>query len=141
MNNIRSFRAASGRERLQGMELHREYLTEEALEQLIAATEAEPMLHPPRGFRDEIFDQIHRKRKRKKNVQLFSYSMKVIAVTAAALGVLLIVPDTIEPKERFYEESVVYQFNNKMNMYCDQFNENLDQLVSREVIYHEKKEK
>lgn len=141
MNNIRSFRNEGGQNRGQMTGLHQEYLTEEALERLIAQAEAEPMLHPPKGFRDEILSQISRKKKRKKNIQLFSYSMKVIVATAAALGMLLIVPDTIETKERFYEESFAYRLNSQMNMYCDQFNESLNQLVDREVIYHEKEEK
>lgn len=75
------------------------YLTDEALEELIAAVEAESMLSPPKDFRDDVLTQIRRKRKYKKNLQLFSYSMKVIAATAAALGIVLIVPGNISTEE------------------------------------------
>lgn len=74
------------------------YLSDEALQELIAETEAGPMLCPPRGFRDEVIGRVRRKRKRRKNLSLFSYSMKVIAATAAMLGLILIVPENIRPE-------------------------------------------
>lgn len=76
-----------------------DYLTDEALEKLIASVESEPLLHPPKGFGDEIIYHIRRKRKYKKNLQLFSYSMKVIAATAASLAIVLAVPDNINREE------------------------------------------
>lgn len=93
-NNLRSYtkNSVAGRTK-------QSYLSDEALQELIAATEAEPMICPPKGFRDEIIDRIHQKRKRRKNISLFSYSMKVIAATAAALSIVLIVPENIRPNE------------------------------------------
>lgn len=73
--------------------------TDDALEKLIAQVEAEGMLHPPKGFHDDVISRIRRKRKYKKNLQLFSYSMKVITATAAAIGIVLIVPGNISTQE------------------------------------------
>ena len=57
------------------------------------------MLHPPKEFKDGIIRQIHLKKKRRKDRQLFSYSMKVIVATAAALCIVLTVPAVINPAE------------------------------------------
>ena len=75
------------------------YLTDEALEELISSVEAEPLFCPPKGFKSDIISQIQRKRKYKKNMQLFSYSMKVIAATAASVGIVLVVPNNISTEE------------------------------------------
>lgn len=77
----------------------RRYLSDEALQELIGAVEAEPLMRPPKGFRDEVIAQVRQKRRRMKNISLFSYSMKVIAATAAALSIILIVPENIRPEE------------------------------------------
>lgn len=107
MNNIRDIRQ-SNIEDVTSKTVHRNnkdkvtqspYFTDEALEDLIAGIEAEGMLHPPKGFHDEVISRIRRKRKYKKNLQLFSYSMKVITATAAAIGIILIVPDNISTQE------------------------------------------
>lgn len=90
MNNIRDFRQNNIKDN---------GFTDAALEKLIAQVEAEGMLHPPKGFHDDIIDRIRRKRKYKKNLQLFSYSMKVITATAAAIGIVLIVPGNISTQE------------------------------------------
>ena len=76
-----------------------DYLTDEALEELISSVEAKPLLRPPKGFKNDIINQIQRKRKYKKNMQLFSYSMKVIAATAASVGIVLVVPNNISTEE------------------------------------------
>lgn len=76
-----------------------DYLTDEALEELISSVEAGPLLRPPKGFKSDIITQIQRKRKYKKNMQLFSYSMKVIAATAASVGIVLVVPNNISTDE------------------------------------------
>ena len=90
MNNIRDFRQNNIKDT---------GFTDDALEELIAQVEAEGMLHPPKGFHDDVISRIRRKRKYKKNLQLFSYSMKVITATAAAIGIVLIVPDNISTQE------------------------------------------
>ena len=127
------------------------YLSEEELEKLISMTEAEPMLHPPRGFKSEIFGRIRRKRKLTKDLRLFSYSVKVFAATAATLTIMLILPENIRPEEAGYssqEQTVqerqeqemsqifngnfMYQLNEKMDDYCSQLNNRLNQLVGME---------
>lgn len=127
------------------------YLSEEELERLIAMTEAEPMLHPPGEFKSEILGRIRRKRKHTKNLRLFSYSVKVFAATAAALTIMLIAPENIRSEEVGYsvqeqtakEEQVqemsqifngnfMYQLNEKMDDYCSQLNNRLNQLVGME---------
>lgn len=124
------------------------YLSDEELERLIAITEAEPMLHPPREFKNEIIGRIHQKRKTAKNLQLFSYSMKVFAATAAALTIMLAVPDNIRSEEaeanrtmqerqakemaQIYNGNFMYRLNEKMDDYCSQLNNRLNQLVGME---------
>ncbi len=90
MNNIRDFRQNNIKDT---------GFTDDDLEKLIAKVEAEGMLHPPKGFHDDVISRIRRKRKYKKNLQLFSYSMKVITATAAAIGIVLIVPGNISTQE------------------------------------------
>lgn len=129
------------------------YLSDEELERLIAMTEAEPMLRPPGAFKDDIIRQVRRKRKTAKNLKLFSYSMKVIAVTAAALGIMLIIPEDIRPENIRTEDSIgygqirktqddgyTYRLNERMNDYFSQLNGKLNQLVRMEVYYDEKEE-
>ncbi|MCM1156584.1 MAG: hypothetical protein NC314_13505 [Roseburia sp.] len=77
-----------------------QYLSDEALERLIAGTEAGPQLHPPKGFKGEVFEQIRAKKKRTKNRQMFSYSMKVVVATAAAVGIVLVAPANLRNPER-----------------------------------------
>lgn len=139
------------------------YLSDEELERLIAITEAEPMLHPPREFKNNIIRQIHQKRKNAKNFQLFSYSIKVFAATAAALTIMLVVPENIRSEDsirerveqerrmqeemeqdqtlwerqakegdKIYNGNFMYRLNEKMNDYCSQFNDRLNQLVGME---------
>ena len=127
------------------------YLSEEELEKLIAVTEAEPMLHPPGEFKSEILGRIRRKRKYTKNLRLFSYSVKVFAATAAALTIMLILPENIRPEtvghsaqEQILQEgqeqelpqifngNLMYQLNEKMDDYCSQLNNRLNQLVGME---------
>ena len=124
------------------------YLSEEELEKLIAMTEAEPMLHPPGEFKSEILGRIRRKRKQTKNLRLFSYSVKVFAATAAALTIMLIAPENIRPEEvragkilqerqeqemsQIFNGNFMYQLNEKMDDYCSQLNNRLNQLVGME---------
>lgn len=143
-----------------------DYITDEALEELIASVESKPLMHPPKGFRDDIISQIRRKRKYKKNFQLFSYSMKVIAATAASLGIVLIVPDNISNEEstrpgiiselrdeiagghnqfvqekKSYDEKIIYKLNKHMDEYVSAVNGKLNEFVRMEVNFNEKEEK
>lgn len=79
-------------------------MTDKDIWALIEQTEREGMLDPPAGFRDEVLWQIRRKRKQKKDMQLFSYSAKVFMTMAATLFILFAVPETINPKEWISEQ-------------------------------------
>lgn len=151
-NNIRSYT----KNNVTGGRTKQCYLSDEALQELIAATEAEPMMRPPKGFRDEIIDRVQQKRKRRRNISLFSYSMKVIVATAAALGLILIVPENIRPEksggagtvqewqtEGFSQEPAseeewmeqkgfLYRFSNSLDDACSRLNGRLNQLVGTE---------
>lgn len=149
MNNIKNFKKSDAGA----------YLTDEALEKLISETEAEPLLRPPKEFKNDIIGQICRKRKNMKNMQLFSYSAKVIVATAAAIAIMLVVPENIRPEENMgseqqrswqrrrdrveeaYEESSVWKLNRKINEYYDRLNDGLNQLIRMEVQLNEKEEK
>lgn len=147
------------------------YLSDEALKELIAATEKEPLLRPPGAFKNDILEQIRRKKKRRKDRQLFSYSMKVIVAAAAALGILLVMPDTMRLEEQGYsgwrqqdtsqygqsygtpEENAektaeksdgggFYDWlNRQMDEYCNRLNTGLDRLIRMEDYDDEKEEK
>ena len=143
-----------------------DYFTDKNLEELIASVEAEPLLHPPKGFEKDILSRIRRKRKCKKNLQLFSYSMKVIAATAAALMVVLMAPDYISEEEnpgtgiisqiqeektkehkqfgqetkKSYDEKFIYKLNKHMDEYVSRVNEKMDEFVRMEVKFNEKEE-
>lgn len=100
MSNIRDIENKTVHRNKKNQNLQSDYsFTDDALEELIASVEAEGMLHPPKGFHDDVINRIRRKRKYKKNLQLFSYSMKVITATAAAIGIVLIVPNNISTQE------------------------------------------
>ena len=73
-------------------------MTDEDIWALIEQTEREGMLDPPAGFQDEVLWQIRRQRKRKKDMQLFSYSTKVLMTMAATLFILFAVPETFDSK-------------------------------------------
>ncbi len=143
------------------------YLSDEALERLIAQIEAEPaLLRPPGEFKNDIMKQIRVKKKRKKNVELFSYSLKVFAAAAAALTIVLIVPESIRPegaaqgqtwvmqnkedlseqtmseRAKLYQESFGSALNRRMDDYLCRINTKLNELVGMEVsIEYEKEEK
>lgn len=126
-----------------------QYLSDVELERLIAITESEPMLHPPGEFKDDILGRVRRKRENRKNLRLFSYSVKVFAATAAALTLILILPENIRSEESFqkhmawedrmqeeeeqtYNGDFMYRLNEKMDNYCSQLNTKLNQLVGME---------
>lgn len=145
MNNIKKFKKVN----------KDVYPSDEELVKMIADIESEPLLRPPKEFKNEIIGQIRRKRKYRKNVQLFSYSVKVIAATAAAVAIVFIVPANIGAengadmvqsymKERqTYEQEAytgnpIWQFNRKINEHYDRLNNGLNNLVRMEVNFNEK---
>ena len=93
----------------------KEYLSDEALEQLIAEVEAEPLMHPPKDFKNEILQKLRRKRKHRKDAQLFLYSIKVVAASAAALLILITVPQNFYSQENVTQRSIEHQVRVKEN--------------------------
>ncbi|MDE6847047.1 MAG: hypothetical protein K2J99_14970 [Lachnospiraceae bacterium] len=68
-------------------------MTEEALMELIRQVEAEEMLHAPKQLKGNIFDELWRERRAAKKRQVFTYRAKVLIAMAAALAVLIFMPD------------------------------------------------
>lgn len=150
-NNIRSYADGRRTEREEPA-----YLSDEALQELIASVETEPMMSPPKGFRDGVIAKVRRKRQRAKNIALFSYSMKVIAATAAAVVLILVVPENIRPEkggetdiprlewqagetpeERTWEDEredsgFLNRFSSRLDGFCSALNGRLNQLVRTE---------
>lgn len=69
------------------------YLTEEELLKLIEHVETEEMLHAPRQLKGNVFAQIQSEKRAMKNRKVFVYRAKVFAAMAAALAVLIFMPD------------------------------------------------
>ena len=68
-------------------------MTDEALMELIRQVEAEEMLHAPKQLKENIFEQLRRERRATKKRQVFAYRAKVLVAMAAALAVLIFMPD------------------------------------------------
>lgn len=69
------------------------YLSDEALEKLIAQVEKEEMISAPRHLKSDIMAQIGHRKRSVKNRQLFVYRAKVLVAMAAALTLLILMPD------------------------------------------------
>lgn len=69
------------------------YLTEEALAELIEHVETEEMLHAPSHLKGNVLEQLRRERRSAKKRQVFVYRAKVLVAMAAALAVLILMPD------------------------------------------------
>lgn len=68
-------------------------MSEEALMELIRQVEAEEMLHAPRQLKENVFTQIGRERQAAKKRSVFAYRAKVLVAMAAALAVLIFMPN------------------------------------------------
>ena len=68
-------------------------MSDEALTELIRQVEAEEMLHAPGQLKENIFMQLRQERQAAKKRQVFIYRAKVLAAMAAALTVLIFMPD------------------------------------------------
>lgn len=69
------------------------YLSEEALAELIEQVETKEMLHAPVHLKDNVLKQVRRENHNVKNRQLFVYRAKVLVAMAAALTLLILMPD------------------------------------------------
>lgn len=68
-------------------------MTEEALMELIRQVEAEEMLNAPKQLKGNIFAELRRERRAAKKRQVFAYRAKVLVAMAAALAVLIFMPN------------------------------------------------
>ena len=69
------------------------YLSEEELNALIVQVESQEMLRAPVHLKTEVMEQIRRERRGAKKRQVFVYRAKVLAAMAAALTLLILMPD------------------------------------------------
>lgn len=69
------------------------YLSEEALAELIGQVEAQEMLHAPAHLKHNVLEQIRQERRGAKKRQVLAYRIKVLAAMAAALTLLILMPD------------------------------------------------
>lgn len=128
------------------------YLTDEELALFIESIENGTLLHPPRDFQSNVLQKVRQKKKHRKDMQLFSYSMKVVMATAAALIILLTVPQNIYSQDTLqkyqvqsgkssYNMDFFDKLNQRVNGCFSILNDKLNQLVTMEVNYNEKEEK
>lgn len=68
-------------------------MSDEALMELIKQVETQEMLHAPRQLKTNVFDQLRYERRAAKKRQIFAYRAKVLAAMAAALAVLIFMPN------------------------------------------------
>ena len=69
------------------------YLSEEALTELIEQVESQEMLHAPVHLKSNIIGQIRQERRGAQKRQMFAYRAKVLIAMAAALTLLILMPD------------------------------------------------
>lgn len=69
------------------------YLSDEELYELIGYVEEKEMLHAPAHLKENVIAQIRRKKRNARKRQVFAYRAKVLAAMAAALAVLILMPD------------------------------------------------
>ncbi|MCR5119224.1 MAG: hypothetical protein K6B44_06340 [Lachnospiraceae bacterium] len=73
-------------------------MTDKELEQLIADIESEELLHAPANLKSDIFERIERKEqaikagKRNKKLGFIVYTLEVMAVSAAAVALIMLQP-------------------------------------------------
>ena len=69
------------------------YMSEEELNALIAQVETHEMLRAPVHLKADVIEQIRRERRGAKKRQVFAYRAKVLVAMAAALTLLILMPD------------------------------------------------
>lgn len=69
------------------------YLSEKELEELMEQVESHEMLRAPAHLKSNVVTQIRRERRDAKRKQVFAYRAKVFVAMAAALTVLILIPD------------------------------------------------
>ena len=69
------------------------YLSEKELEELTRQVESQEMLRAPVHLKADVMEQIRRERSVAKKKQVYIYRAKVMAAMAAALTILILMPD------------------------------------------------
>lgn len=69
------------------------YLSEEELNALIEQVESQEILHAPTHLKYNVLEQIRQERRGAKKRQMFAYRAKVLIAMAAALTLLILMPD------------------------------------------------
>ena len=69
------------------------YLSEEELDELIRQVESQEMLHAPIHLKDNVMAQIKSEKRSIKSRQILVYRIKVLAAMAAALMLVILMPD------------------------------------------------
>lgn len=90
IHNIEDEKKKVNRQRSDGFS---DSLSNEALMELIRQVETEEMIHAPRQLKENIFDSLRLKQRTAKKRQVFVYRAKVLVAMAAALTVLIFMPD------------------------------------------------
>lgn len=68
-------------------------MTEKELAELIEQVESQEMLHAPVHLKHNVMEQIRRERRSAKSRQVFIYRAKVLAAMAAALMLVILMPN------------------------------------------------
>ena len=68
-------------------------MTEKELAELIEQVESQEMLHAPVHLKHNVMEQIRRERNSAKSRQVFIYRVKVLAAMAAALMLVILMPN------------------------------------------------
>lgn len=93
-------------------------LSDEALMELIRQVETEEMLHAPKQLKENIFDRLRQERRIVKQRQTFAYRAKVFTAMAAALAMLIFMPndsaESVQKTSVEQEESSFYHEFDKM---------------------------
>lgn len=87
-------------------------MSEEELNALIEQVESQEMLHAPKHLKANVMARIRRDRQNAARKQLLLYRMKVVAAMAAALTLLILMPE--DSAERSGQASAIRQANAEM---------------------------
>ena len=100
------------------------YLSEEELDALIRQVESREMLHAPIHLKDNVMAQIRNEKRSMKSRQILVYRVKVLAAMAAALMLVILMPD--DHMERFGGIAVLETQDESLEQMAIRRQENVD---------------
>lgn len=114
------------------------YLSDEDLKKLIEDVEAHDMMHAPPYLEDQTMQRLRKRLQAQKQVsknrQLFYFSSKIIAATAASLALLITTPDfTHNPSSYVRKEpsvSITRKINSATDKFCDSLKEHTYKIIT-----------